>query len=144
MRPRWLCPLARFFENPRHLGGTVFAMLMTNAATLIWAAIILAKDDALATSGARIAFITAYVPENALAAFFGGIALFEMLALWKWRGWSWLVASGYGLMSLAWSSIFFANMLAPGPIYPQSTALSAVMGFAAFFAFLDGQHHGRA
>ena len=65
------CPLMRLFRNPHHLSGVVFAMLMTNAATLIWAGIVLAKTNTLLDSGSRYAFVTAYIHENVLAALIG-------------------------------------------------------------------------
>jgi len=143
-RPHFLCPFSRFFCNPWHLSGVVFAMLMTNLATLMWAGIVLLNDDILVRSGSRYAFITKYVEENYFAAFFGALAIVHLICMWSHFRPTRFRNIGYGVLSLAWSFVFFYNFVDPGPIFATATSLSGTMAFIAFYAFLDGGAKGDA
>lgn len=132
------CPLMRLFRNPWHLSGTVFAMLMTNSATLIWSSIVLWKTDALIASGSRYSFVVGYINENLLAAIVGTIALLNIVCLVRHERPSWLRNFGYGVLSLCWGFVFFSNVVGEGPIFATATATSGPMAFAALYAFLDG------
>lgn len=131
------CPFGRFFSNPHHLSGTVFAMLITNLASLLWAALVLAQDDALLHAGSRYAFVTAYVHENWLAAGFGTLAAAQLVCLWGHYQPTRFRNAGYAVLSAAWSFVFFHNVTAPH-VFPTATALSFVTAFSAFYAWMDG------
>jgi hypothetical protein len=134
---RFLCPFARFFRNPHHLSGVVFAMILTNLATLLWAAIVLAQHDAMLRSKSRVAFVVQHVSEDWLAIGFGTLAVAQLVCLWAhWRP-TRFRNIGYGLLSLAWSFVFFLNIVGE-VIYPVATSLSFAVAFAAFYAWLDG------
>jgi hypothetical protein len=136
------CPLMQVFRNPHHLSGVVFAMLQVNAATLIWASIVLAKQDTLRNSGSRYAFVTDYIHENLLAALVGTIALVNLGCLVRHEKPTWLRNFGYGVLCLCWTFVFAWNLIGDGPIYATATALSGPMAFAALYAFLDGHLDG--
>lgn len=134
-----LCPFARFFQNPHHLSGVVFSRILTNMATLTWSGIILCNEDTLVRSGSRYAFVTHYVNENLLAAFFGTMAAAQLVALWTHRSHGMICVFGYALMTLGWWFVFWYNIVEPGPVYPSATSLSATVAFASLYAFLDGK-----
>ena len=133
------CPLMRVFRNPYHLSGVVFAMLMTDSATLIWSGIVLAKADALMASGSRYAFVTGYLNEDLVAVIVGGIAIGNIVCLARHERPTWLRNVGYGVLSLCWGFVFWWSVFGEGPIFATATALSGPMAFASLYAFLDGQ-----
>jgi hypothetical protein len=128
----------RLFQNPYHLSGVVFAMLMTNAATLIWSGIVLSKTNTLMASGSRYAFVTTYINEDLLASIVGAIAILNIVCLVRHEKPSWLRNIGYGVLSLCWGFVFWWQVFGDGPIYATATALSGPMAFASLYAFLDG------
>lgn len=132
------CPLGRFFANPHHLSGTVFAMLLTNTSTLVWAALVLWQRDVLVSAGSSYAFVTDYIDEDLLAIGFGSIALTQLVCLWAHREPTRFRNVGYALFALAWGFVFFHNITKSGPLFPTATSLSFAMAFAALYAWLDG------
>jgi hypothetical protein len=130
------CPLMRLFRNPHHLSGVVFAMLMTNSATLIWAGIVLYNHDTLRPS--RYVFVTQYIHEDVLEAIVGSIALINVICMIRHEKPTWLRNVGYGVLSLCWGFVFWWNVFGDGPIYATATSLSGPMAFASLYAFLDG------
>ena len=62
----------RHLRNPYYRAGAVVARLAVNGATLIWALVVLAKDDALAVSSYG-KMLTRDIPENVFAVFFAVI-----------------------------------------------------------------------
>lgn len=134
-----LCPLHRFFANPHHVAGSVMAKLTVNIATILWSTVLLSKRDSLIASGSRYAFITEYLDENYIAAFFGLIAVAQTACLWTHREPTMLRNVGYAVLSFSWGFIFFVIAFREGPIQATSFATSGTIALVALYAFLDGK-----
>lgn len=138
------CPLMRFFRNPHHLSGTVFAMILANASAIIWSLVVLAQDGSLTRS--RYAFVNTYVPENLVAAFFLGVGTFNMAWLALGRAPMCCNVFGYAAIFAAWAFVAFWNIhagISDAFVYPTATSLSLCMTFASLYAYLDGQLRSR-
>ena len=126
---------SKYYRAPANL-----ARIASNFATLVWATIILLRENALGSAGDSYAWVEAYVHEDLLALIVGGIALVQL---------AWILLdlppkrfghSGYGLFLLFWSfvlfNILFSSLLTGKVIQPTSAGWVASGVFLCAYSFL--------
>lgn len=138
--------LRSLLENPYHYSGAVLARVTVCIATMLWSAIVLVKQDALAQwLGAALFSLAQY--ENPIAAGFfmvAGVGLYRIIYQSKPIR---VGACIYGLMALLWSYTFITLILA---VYTGETTLRPgqvsaifVVTVLALFAFITNpKRHG--
>lgn len=126
------------WRHPHHYAASIVAKLATNAATLIWSMIVLAKPNAL--DPIRFSFyqlMLDYAPEDVYA--WGAIVLslsgiYRLLAKSTPHWWGGI---GYALQMIFWMYVAFTYvLLSPLPLRPATGAWIIVGAFLAIYAFV--------
>lgn len=127
--------MGNVLNNPWHRCGAVVARLGVNAATLIWAIVVLLKDDALAPASYG-SMLTSLAPENVWAIGFGilsSVMLYRLLARSKPNR---LGIIGYAILLGAWGFVEVIIVFVQRPIQPTATATVSVIFMLALYGFV--------
>lgn len=126
------------WRHPHHYAASIVAKLATNAATLIWALVVLAKPNALNPN--RFSFyqlMLDFAPEDvyawtAIALSLIGILRIVMKATPHWWG-----GIGYFVQMIFWMYIAYTyTVLSSLPLRPATAAWLLVGALLAIYAFV--------
>lgn len=138
--------VASLLDNPYQYSGQVVAKLCVNAATAIWATVVLVKPDALrAWPGA--AFTGSLYTEDVFAAVLLIVSALAIVRLFRQRRPLLLGACAYGLMLLLWLYTWTTLVIAIGngitATRPGQFAGVTVITALALFAFVSNPKRKR-
>lgn len=126
------------FGHPHHYAASIVAKLATCLATIIWAVVVLSRQNALEPD--RFSFyavMTNIMPEDNWALFslfFAAGGVYTLIAKTKPRWWGGI---GYALQTMFWSYlagtyVFFS----PLPLRPATAASIIVIAILSVYAFV--------
>lgn len=127
--------LSNALHNPHLLAGAVVIRFAVNLATILWAAVVLIKTDAL-TSFAGYYWMLQIASENTWALALCATALYQMYRLLA-RSRPHKYSPGYALISLFWMYVWWSIVVNPGPLWPAAFACVTTISVLALWAFIS-------